>query len=76
MQFLVSNIRRESLILGYLWLAAFEPCFKWKEGTLDQQYLPLTCQSIKPMQQQGDQREQRAIVAPARGRMHQPKHCN
>ena len=55
MQFLVSDIRRESLILGYPWLAAFEPCFKWKEGTLDPQYLPITCQSIKPMQQQEDQ---------------------
>ena len=43
MRFLVSDIGRESLILGYLWLAAFEPRFKWKEGTLDLQYLPITC---------------------------------
>ena len=28
MQFLVSDIGRESLILGYPWLAAFEPRFK------------------------------------------------
>ena len=46
MRFLVSDIRRESLILGYPWMAAFEPRFKWKEGTLDLQYLPITCQSI------------------------------
>ena len=63
MRFLVSNIGRESLILGYLWLAAFKPCFKWKEGTLDPQYLPITCQSIWPTRQPGDQQEERAIVA-------------
>ena len=46
MRFLVSNIGRESLILGYPWLAAFQPRFKWKEGTLDLRYLPITCRSI------------------------------
>ena len=50
MQFLVSDIGRESLILGYPWLAAFEPHFRWKEGTLDPQYLPIICQSIWPIQ--------------------------
>ena len=50
MQFLVSDIGRESLILGYPWLVAFEARFKWKEGTLDPQYLPITCQSIRPVQ--------------------------
>ena len=53
MRFLVSDIGRESLILGYPWLAAFER-FKWKEGTLHPQYLPITCQSIRPVQQQED----------------------
>ena len=28
MRFLVSDIGKESLILGYPWLAAFKPCFK------------------------------------------------
>ena len=50
MQFLVSDIGRESVILGYPWLAAFEPHFRWKEGTLDPQYLPIICQSIWPIQ--------------------------
>ena len=49
MRFLVSDIGRENLILGYPWLAAFEPRFKWEEGVLDPQYLPVTCQSIWPM---------------------------
>ena len=63
MRFLISDIRRENLILGYPWLAAFEPRFKWKEGTLDPQYLPITCQSIQPVRQPEDQQERRAIVA-------------
>ena len=57
MRFLVSDIRRENLILGYPWLAAFEPRFKWKEGTLNPQYLPITCQSIRPMRQPEGQQE-------------------
>ena len=67
MQFLVSDIGRESLILGYPWLAAFKPRFKWKEGTLDPHYLPITCQSIWPTQRQGEQQERRAIVAQLEG---------
>ena len=62
MRFLVSDIGRESLILGYPWLAAFEPRFKWKEGTLNPHYLPITCRSIRPMRQPEDQQERRAIV--------------
>ena len=57
MRFLVSDIGRENLILGYPWLAAFEPRFKWKEGTLDPQYLPITCRSIRLVQQPEDQQE-------------------
>ena len=62
-RFLVSDIGRESLILGYPWLAAFEPRFKWKEGTLDLQHLPITCRSIKPTKGPDRQKEQQAIVA-------------
>ena len=57
MRFLVSDIGRENLILGYPWLAAFEPHFKLKEGTLDPQYLPITCQSIQPVRRPEDQQE-------------------
>ena len=63
MQFLVSDIGRESLILGYPWLAAFEPCFKWKEGTLDPRHLPITCQSIRPTKKPDHQKGQQVIVA-------------
>ena len=60
---MVSDIGRESLILGYPWLAAFKPHFKWKEGTLDSQHLPITCQSIKLTKGPDCQKEQQAIVA-------------
>ena len=63
MRFLVSDIGRESLILGYLWLAAFKPRFRWKEGTLDPQYLPIICQSIHLMKEPDHQGERQAIVA-------------
>ena len=63
MRFLVSDIGRESLILGYPWLATFEPCFKWKEGALDLQYLPITCQSIRPTKEPDHQKERQATVA-------------
>ena len=35
MRFLVSNIGREDVILGYPWLAMFEPKFSWAHGTID-----------------------------------------
>ena len=63
MRFLVSDIGRESLILGYPGLAAFKPRFKWKEGTLDPQYLPITCQSIRPTKKPDHLKERQAIVA-------------
>ena len=48
MHFLILDIGKESIILGYPWLAAFKPQFNWKEGTLDDTYLPIVCQSLKP----------------------------
>ena len=35
MCFLVSNIGREDAILGYPWLATFEPQFSWNHATID-----------------------------------------
>ena len=48
MHFLILDIGKESIILGYPWLAAFEPQFNWKEGTLNKVYLPIICRSLKP----------------------------
>ena len=48
MSFLVSDIGKEDIILGYPWLIAFEPRFQWGKGKLDPAYLPITCRSIRP----------------------------
>jgi predicted aspartyl protease len=41
MQFLITDLGLEDLILGYPWLAAFEPQFKWKDAVIDTKYLPI-----------------------------------
>ena len=48
MSFLVSDIGKEDIILGYPWLIAFEPRFQWGKGKLDPAYLPIICRSIQP----------------------------
>jgi hypothetical protein len=35
MQFLVTDLGLEDLILGYPWLANFKPKFSWKEAVID-----------------------------------------
>ena len=48
MSFLVSDIGKEDVILGYPWLIAFEPRFQWGKGKLDPTYLPIICRSTRP----------------------------
>lgn len=45
MTFLVADIGREDLILGYPWLAAYEPQFNWKNRTLNGKYHPVILSS-------------------------------
>ncbi len=40
-QFLVTNIGNEDIILGYPWMAAFEPQFTWKNGVIHEKELPI-----------------------------------
>ena len=35
MRFLITDLGNEDLILGYPWLANFEPKFSWKKGVID-----------------------------------------
>ena len=35
MRFLITDLGQEDLILGYPWLATFEPKFSWADGTID-----------------------------------------
>jgi hypothetical protein len=46
MRFLVTNLGLEDLILGYPWLAYFEPKFSWKEGVIDTTHLPVIIRSL------------------------------
>jgi hypothetical protein len=41
MRFLVTDLGLEDLILGYPWLAYFEPKFSWREGVIDTTHLPV-----------------------------------
>ncbi len=47
-QFLVTNIGNEDIILGYPWMAAFEPQFTWKNGVIHKRELPIILQSVNP----------------------------
>jgi hypothetical protein len=43
---LVTDLGLEDLILGYPWLARFEPKFSWKDGVIDTSHLPIIIQSL------------------------------
>ncbi len=47
-QFLVTNIGNEDIILGYPWMAAFEPKFTWKYGAINEKELPIILRSVNP----------------------------
>ena len=47
-QFLVTNIGYEDIILGYPWMAAFEPRFIWKHGIIHEKELPVILRSVNP----------------------------
>ena len=46
MRFLVTDLGHEDLILGYPWLAMFEPKFGWANGTINTEYLPVIVKSL------------------------------
>ena len=48
MRFLVTNIGSEDILLGYPWLATFEPRFDWASGTIDERVLPVVISSLDP----------------------------
>ena len=48
MRFLITNIRKEDVLLGYLWLATYEPKFKWKDATIGEEALPVIIRSVNP----------------------------
>ena len=48
MRFLITDIGREDILLGYPWLATYEPRFSWKHGTIDETHLPVVLKTIRP----------------------------
>jgi hypothetical protein len=48
MRFLITNIGREEILLGYPWLATFEPRFNWRSATMAPQFMPVIISSINP----------------------------
>src|SRR6266702_1103969 len=47
-QFLITNIGNKDIILGYPWMAAFEPQFTWRQGVIDERELPIILRSVNP----------------------------
>jgi len=47
-QFLITNIGNEDVILGYPWMATFEPQFTWKSGVISEKELPIIFWSVNP----------------------------
>src|SRR6266702_3813839 len=47
-QFLITNIGREDIVLGYPWMAAFEPQFTWGSGMISKKALPIIIQLVNP----------------------------
>jgi hypothetical protein len=46
MRFLVTDLGNEDLILGYPWLATFEPQFNWRNSIVDTAHLPIIVRSL------------------------------
>ena len=49
MRFLVTDIGNEDILLGYPWLATFEPKFGWKDAVIETQALPIIITSTIPV---------------------------
>jgi hypothetical protein len=48
MRFLVTDIGREDVLLGYPWLSTYEPHFSWRHGTIDESNLLIVLHTINP----------------------------
>ena len=52
MRFLVTDIGNEDILLGYPWLATFEPKFGWKDTIIKTSTLPIVLSSMYPTDSQ------------------------
>ena len=47
MKFLVTNLGEDEIVLGYPWLAAFEPNIDWKNAVLAEEMQPLVIKTLR-----------------------------
>ena len=45
-RFLVTNLGKDEVILGYPWFTAFEPKIRWGDATLDEEWQPVVITSL------------------------------
>ena len=50
MRFLVTDIGHEDILLGYPWLATFEPKFRWRWSIIETAALPIILTSTHPVE--------------------------
>jgi hypothetical protein len=46
MRFLITDLGEDEIVLGYPWLAAFQPKIDWKNATLDEEMQPLVIKTL------------------------------
>ena len=49
MHFLITDIGKEDVLLGYPWLSTYEPRFSWRHATIDERMLPIILRSVNPV---------------------------
>ena len=48
MWFLITDLGEDEIVLGYPWLAAFQPKIDWKNAVLDESMQPLVIKTLEP----------------------------
>ena len=48
MTFLITDVGNEDMVLGYPWLATYEPKVSWRDATLGNDVLPVIVRSLSP----------------------------
>ena len=48
MRFLITDIGKEDILLGYPWLATYKPGFSWRHATINEKALPVIIRTINP----------------------------
>ena len=66
MRFLITDLGGEDIILGYPWLATFEPHITWSTATIDVAVLPIVIRTINMKIPQNTPVIARALTQPER----------